>query len=60
MFGLGYIGYMTFNITLLREQGMASGGITLFYWCWASAWWPRRGCGRACCSAIAAACRWPC
>ncbi|MGL6112847.1 MAG: YbfB/YjiJ family MFS transporter [Rubrivivax sp.] len=31
MFGLGYIGYMTFNITLLREQGMASGGVTLFY-----------------------------
>jgi predicted MFS family arabinose efflux permease len=31
MFGLGYIGYMTFNITLLREQGMASGGIALFY-----------------------------
>jgi predicted MFS family arabinose efflux permease len=31
MFGLGYIGYMTFNITLLREQGMGSGGITLFY-----------------------------
>ena len=31
MFGLGYIGYMTFNITLLREQGMARGGITLFY-----------------------------
>jgi predicted MFS family arabinose efflux permease len=31
MFGLGYIGYMTFNITLLREQGMARGGLTLFY-----------------------------
>jgi predicted MFS family arabinose efflux permease len=31
MFGLGYIGYMTFNITLLREQGMSSGGVTLFY-----------------------------
>jgi predicted MFS family arabinose efflux permease len=31
MFGLGYIGYMTFNITLLREQGMARGGVTLFY-----------------------------
>jgi predicted MFS family arabinose efflux permease len=31
MFGLGYIGYMTFNITLLREQGLASGGITAFY-----------------------------
>ncbi len=31
MFGLGYIGYMTFNITLLREQGMGRGGITAFY-----------------------------
>lgn len=31
MFGIGYIGYMTFNVTLLREQGMGSGGITLFY-----------------------------
>jgi predicted MFS family arabinose efflux permease len=31
MFGLGYIGYMTFNITLLREQGMARNGLALFY-----------------------------
>jgi predicted MFS family arabinose efflux permease len=31
MFGLGYIGYMTFNITLLREQGMARDGVALFY-----------------------------
>ncbi len=31
MFGLGYIGYMTFNITLLREQGLSGGGITAFY-----------------------------
>lgn len=31
MFGLGYIGYMTFIVTLLREQGMAAGGITAFY-----------------------------
>ena len=31
MFGLGYIGYMTFNITLLREQGMTRDGVTLFY-----------------------------
>ncbi len=30
-FGLGYIGYMTFVIALLREQGVASGDITLFY-----------------------------
>ena len=31
MFGVGYIGYMTFVIALLREQGAGSGGITLFY-----------------------------
>ncbi|MBI5259464.1 MAG: YbfB/YjiJ family MFS transporter, partial [Burkholderiales bacterium] len=31
LFGLGYIGYMTFIVTLLREQGMGSGGITVFY-----------------------------
>lgn len=31
MFGLGYIGYMTFIITLLREQGLAPGWITVFY-----------------------------
>jgi len=31
MFGLGYIGYMTFIVTLLREQGLGSGVITLFY-----------------------------
>jgi predicted MFS family arabinose efflux permease len=31
MFGLGYIGYMTFIISLLREQGMAPGRITAFY-----------------------------
>ena len=31
MFGLGYIGYMTFIVTLLREQGMAAGVITAFY-----------------------------
>ena len=30
-FGLGYIGYMTFVIALLREQGVGSGDITLFY-----------------------------
>jgi predicted MFS family arabinose efflux permease len=30
-FGLGYIGYMTFIVTLLREQGLASGAITAFY-----------------------------
>jgi predicted MFS family arabinose efflux permease len=31
MFGLGYIGYMTFVIALLKEQGMAAPMITLFY-----------------------------
>jgi predicted MFS family arabinose efflux permease len=31
MFGVGYIGYMTFVIALLREQGMAPARITLFY-----------------------------
>jgi predicted MFS family arabinose efflux permease len=31
MFGVGYIGYMTFVIALLKEQGMASATITLFY-----------------------------
>ncbi len=30
-FGLGYIGYMTFIITLLREQGLAGPTITAFY-----------------------------
>ncbi len=31
MFGLGYIGYMTFIVSLLREQGMAPSHITMFY-----------------------------
>jgi predicted MFS family arabinose efflux permease len=31
MFGVGYIGYMTFVIALLKEQGMAAPAITLFY-----------------------------
>jgi len=31
MFGLGYIGYMTFVITLLREQQLSSALITGFY-----------------------------
>ncbi len=30
-FGLGYIGYMTFVITLLREQGLPGPTITAFY-----------------------------
>lgn len=31
MFGVGYIGYMTFVIALLKEQGMSAGTITWFY-----------------------------
>lgn len=31
MFGVGYIGYMTFVIALLREQGMDGATVTLFY-----------------------------
>jgi len=31
MFGVGYIGYMTFVIALLKEQGMRPAAITLFY-----------------------------
>jgi predicted MFS family arabinose efflux permease len=30
-FGLGYIGYMTFVITLLREQGLSASVVTAFY-----------------------------
>ncbi len=31
MFGVGYIGYMTFVVALLREQGMTAGLIMAFY-----------------------------
>ncbi|KQP37197.1 YbfB/YjiJ family MFS transporter [Pseudorhodoferax sp. Leaf274] len=31
LFGLGYIGYMTFVVTLLREQHLGSVAITVFY-----------------------------
>ncbi|VTU12793.1 D-galactonate transporter [Variovorax sp. SRS16] len=31
LFGAGYIGYMTFVIALLREQGARAGEITMFY-----------------------------
>lgn len=31
MFGVGYIGYMTFVVALLREQGVGASRITLFY-----------------------------
>lgn len=30
-FGVGYIGYMTFVIALLRDQGVSVGNITVFY-----------------------------
>lgn len=31
LFGLGYIGYMTFIVTLLREQGVGTGVVVAFY-----------------------------
>ena len=31
LFGVGYIGYMTFVVALLREQGVDAGNITFFY-----------------------------
>ncbi|KQQ31912.1 MFS transporter [Duganella sp. Leaf126] len=31
MFGVGYIGYMTFVVALLKQQGMQAGLITVFY-----------------------------
>ena len=31
MFGVGYIGYMTFVIALLREQGASASAVTVFY-----------------------------
>jgi predicted MFS family arabinose efflux permease len=31
LFGLGYIGYMTFVVTLLREQGQGTAVVTAFY-----------------------------
>jgi len=56
MFGLGYIGYMTFVITLLREQGLPAPLITAFYvllgagviassWLWAGLLQRHRGGG---------------
>ena len=54
LFGLGYIGYMTFSVTLLREQGLGSGVVTAFYallglgvmastWLWAGLLQGQRG-----------------
>jgi predicted MFS family arabinose efflux permease len=31
LFGVGYIGYMTFVVALLREQGASAAAVTLFY-----------------------------
>lgn len=31
LFGVGYIGYMTFVIALLKQHGTAVGGVTVFY-----------------------------
>ena len=31
MFGVGYIGYMTFVVALLRSQGTSAAAVTLFY-----------------------------
>jgi predicted MFS family arabinose efflux permease len=54
MFGLGYIGYMTFIVTLLREQGLAAPLVVGFYtllgagvvassWLWAGLLQRQRG-----------------
>ena len=56
LFGLGYIGYMTFVVTLLREQHLGDGLITAFYavlglavigssWLWAGLLQRHRGGG---------------
>ncbi len=56
MFGLGYIGYMTFVVTLLREQQLSGALITVFYgllglaviassWLWAGLLQRQRGGG---------------
>jgi predicted MFS family arabinose efflux permease len=54
LFGLGYIGYMTFIVTLLREQGLGAGRVVAFYgllglgviassWIWAGLLQGQRG-----------------
>jgi predicted MFS family arabinose efflux permease len=56
LFGVGYIGYMTFIVTLLRESGLASEVVALFYavlglavvvspWLWAGLLQRERGGG---------------
>ena len=60
MFGVGYIGYMTFVIALLREQGVAPHASRCSMRC--SGWrcWRRRASGPACSIATAAGSRWRC
>jgi predicted MFS family arabinose efflux permease len=59
LFGLGYIGYMTFVVTLLREQHLSGALITVFYgllglaviassWLWAGLLQRQRGGGAMC------------
>jgi predicted MFS family arabinose efflux permease len=60
MFGVGYIGYMTFVIALLREQGMAPARITLFYALLGWRCWRRRASGPGCWIATAKGSRWRC
>jgi len=56
LFGVGYIGYMTFIVALLRESGLSSGVVALFYavlglavvaspWIWAGLLQRERGGG---------------
>ena len=56
LFGLGYIGYMTFVVTLLREQRLSAGSVIAFYvvlglavmgspWVWAGLLQRHRGGG---------------
>ena len=59
LFGIGYIGYMTFVVTLLREQGLGAGAVVVFYvvlglaviassWLWAPLLQRSRGGGAMC------------
>ncbi len=59
LFGLGYIGYMTFVVTLLREQGLGPRAVVVFYvllglavvassWLWARLLQRARGGGAMC------------
>lgn len=59
LFGLGYIGYMTFVVTLLREQGLGPRAVVVFYlllglavvassWLWSGLLQRSRGGGAMC------------